>query len=529
MKNKFLTIFYLPFLACSVFAQNLSDDYKVISVNKKVAEIEYDQPYNSPLDNYVARIHLWIDGKYAPIYSEMIDALVPKSETKPYPQKAAENLLNSEIEKIVIYKDSIGLAFLKENPEYDYYLLGISQYENGKWLAKGDGLCRAKTMSEATQYIENTSIAILKNLRQYYRQQIVSTDTLAFVNYLKQNGKEPKEYLLEKLTDYPLVIYGEIHRRQLSWDFLKSIANDPKFTEICNTVFMELPYHTQPLFDKFLNNNKLDTTLILSILETEQQYGWQDKGEYEFIKELWKINNKPKNKLRIIPVDSQANWAELYTPADWENYWANKKNRDSTMAEIICNNLNLNDKRHCLFVVGMGHARKSSPDWWYISAGTILTERLPQNAFFSIMPHTLICDNSHWFGQFRNGLFDYIFENQGNKPVAFNLKNSPFGKEPFDADHYVRFSGDCGIYEDYYDGYIFLYPLKDEPYEYELTELFTDKFVEELKRRAIMVGDKYGYYDIPLEELSKEGIIEKIKSDKEKSGDRRYFEYFNTK
>ena len=91
----------------------------------------------------------------------------------------------------------------------------------------------------------------------------------------------------------------------------------------------------------------------------------------------------------------------------------------------------------------------------------------------------------------------------------------------------VRFSGDCGIYEDYYDGYIFLCPLKDEPYEYELTELFTDKFVEELKCCAIMVGDKEGYYNIPLEELSKERIIEQIQSDKEKSSDRRYFEYFN--
>jgi len=37
-----------------------------------------------------------------------------------------------------------------------------------------------------------------------------------------------------------------------------------------------------------------------------------------------------------------------------------------------------------------------------------------------------------------------------------------------------------------------------------LTELFTTQFVEELKRRAVISGDKEGYYDILLAELSKE-------------------------
>ncbi|MCL2596560.1 MAG: hypothetical protein FWD66_02640 [Paludibacter sp.] len=526
MKIKMLVIICLLFAAVSVCAQNLSDDYKIISVNKKVAEIEYNQPYNSPLENYIARIHLWINGEYAPIYSEIIDYGVSK-QREPYDKAVSDHYLKSEIEEVVIYKDSVGLVFLKENPDADDYLVGISQYENGKWLGRGDGICFTDNMNDATQYIEENSVGHLRGLREYYRQQIVSTDTLAFVNYLKESGKDPKQYLLEKLTDYPLVIYGELHRRQLSWNFLKSVANDPKFTEICSTVFMELPYYNQPLFDKFLNNNTLDTTLIFSVLETEQQYGWQDKGEYEFIKEIWKINNNSKNKLRIIPVDYQANWDNIKTSDDWKNYLATRKDRDSTMARIILKNIDFNDTRHCLFVVGMMHAKKSTPNRWGISAGTILNENLPKNTLFSIMPHGMISDNIGWLGQYRYGFFDYIFENQGNKPVAFDLKNSPFGKEPFDAEQVIRFSPNCGNYEDYYDGYIFLCPVKEEPYEYELTELFTAKFVEELKRRAVISGDKEGYYDIPLTELSKEKIIEKIKSDKEKSGDRRYFEYFN--
>jgi hypothetical protein len=528
MKIQFLTVFCLLFLTISIFAQNLSSDYKVISVNKTVGELAFNNPYGSPLENYVTRMHLWIEGKYEPIHSEMIDAVIRQSEAKQYSKQAAENLLSSKIEQIVTYKDSIALVFRKEKSDPDYYLVGFSQWEDGKWLSRGEDFCFAKNMNEAAQYIESKSTAILKSLRQYYRQKIVSTDTLAFVNFLKQRGESPKEYILKKLADYPLVIYGEIHRRQLSWDLLKEVAHNKQFLDLCNTVFMELPYHTQPLFDKLMNSNELDTSLILKILETEQQYGWQDKGEYEFICELWKINQHSDKKIRIIPVDYQADWDKLQTKDDWNNYLREDHDRDSTMAEIITKSLNINDKRHSLFIVGMWHAKKSSLNK-QISAGTILSETLPEHTLFSIISHSMISDNTGWFGQFRYGLFDAIFDINKNKPAAFDLKDSPFGKEPFDALQDVRFSAGCGTYEDFYDGYIFLCPLRNEPYAYELSELYTDKFVEELKRRAAIVDDKEGWYDIPLEALSKETIIDKMKTDKAKSDDRRYFEYLRNK
>jgi hypothetical protein len=50
-----------------------------------------------------------------------------------------------------------------------------------------------------------------------------------------------------------------------------------------------------------------------------------------------------------------------------------------------------------------------------------------------------------------------------------------------------------------------------------------------LKRRARISGDKDAYYDIPANNITKEKIIETIKSDKEISGDRKYFEYFINK
>ncbi|MDR0798256.1 MAG: hypothetical protein LBN18_00635, partial [Dysgonamonadaceae bacterium] len=111
---KISTTFCLLLSALSVFAQDWGKDYQVIPINKKVADISYENPYQSPESNYAARMHLWMNGQYDTVYSETIDAPVRKAERKPYPQQAIDNLLSSEMVQTVIYKDSIGLAFRLE-------------------------------------------------------------------------------------------------------------------------------------------------------------------------------------------------------------------------------------------------------------------------------------------------------------------------------------------------------------------------------------------------------------------------------
>ncbi|MDR0508150.1 MAG: hypothetical protein LBH32_15240, partial [Dysgonamonadaceae bacterium] len=113
MKIRCFAIIYLLFFKITGFAQNLSNDYKVLNINKKTFEIDYSDPFFSPLDNYVARIHLWVNGKYEPFYSET-NYRVNKSP-QPYSEKAAEKMLNSEITQVITYKDSVGLVFRKEN------------------------------------------------------------------------------------------------------------------------------------------------------------------------------------------------------------------------------------------------------------------------------------------------------------------------------------------------------------------------------------------------------------------------------
>lgn len=506
--KKTIILLLLLIVFGSLAAQESGTDYKIIPVHKKIKELTGNNPYESALSNYAARIHSLVSGKNWPISAEMLcnTASAPPRISLEY----ANELLDADIEEVIVYKDSVS-GVIRREPNNNILVIGWCVLENGQWKAMGEGVCFTGDLADARQQIVEHTQRLLPSLRKYYEQSVVSSDTAAFVNYLQQKGSDPKAWLLDKLSTHKLVIYGETHRRKVSWDFLKTVIKDTAFYGVCNTVFMELPVHTQSLIDTFLRLDTLNTDIVLDILGSEQLYGWSDKGMYEFIVEAWRVNHQTKNSIQIKAVDFQIPFDSLKTHQEYKYH--NRQDRDSTMANVVETILRTKkDTGNCLFIVGSNHARKSSPNNPK-KAGTLLAERFPKSFVFSIMTHSMTGDNVDFCGQIRYGLYDYLFESNGNIPVAFDLSDSPFGKEPFDALQQVRYEPSCGNYEDFYDGYIFLGPLQNEEYDYTLFELFTDKFIEKLKQRALVTTSNNAWYDISVKDVTKEKIIEKIKEE----------------
>jgi putative PIN family toxin of toxin-antitoxin system len=446
MKKRLFVILFLCVGAISVFAQDLDKDYQVMQVNKKVRDITVENPYTSPLENYIARIHSWIEGKYQPVYSEMLDVLVRQLPQEPYSPKAAEWMLNCEMEQAITYKDSIGLVFRKDDTG-DCYAVGMSQWENEKWLGTGEDICFAKNMNDAKQYIENKSVERLLRLRKFEQLKKVSTDTLAFINYLNVNGQDPVSYLLNKLKNHQLVIYGEVHFRKNSWELLRRLIQSPEFSANTGTIFLELSQNAQLELDMFFNNATKDPNIILDIFRKEELAGWSDRGMYDFLLELWDINHNIKDPIKVITTDHPRTFYQnIISKAQYDSIERTPCDRNEIMAEIIENTLlNSSDKRNNLYIVGWGHAYKSPAlllGSWQInglSAGYLLSGKLGKENVFSIFPHTVnMTNNGVVFGRIRNGLFDYVFSACGNRPVAFDLHNSPFGNELFVADEILE-------------------------------------------------------------------------------------------
>ena len=438
-------------------------------------------------------------------------------------EKRRANFLNLFVHEVIQYKDSVACV-IGQYPE-SFYSIRFLSLENGQWLNAGEGM--GESLDDARgKFAENADRfeGYLKRIRML---SSAPTDPRPFVDFLKKEGRNPKDYLLRVLAEHRLVVYGEIHRRQWSWDLCRSVINDKKFSQSTGTVFLEISSHKQDQLDLFLSKETPDRELILDAFREIQIDGWPDRGMFEFIMDVWKLNKTLplKKRIRIVAADIPRPFGRFKTAEEQKNHFDSLMNRNATMADVIEKNMRSGrDDRHGLFIVGTSHAFKSSAPGLDSTpaigptqtAGSLLSARWPQGDVFVVFSHQAIVDNGGRIrGRIRNGIFDQAFHLNGGAPVAFPIDHGPFGQEPFDALPETRYDSRAGTFADNYDGYIFLGPLDLEPNDYFLYELYSDDFVKELIRRANMekssVQDWFG-----IEKADREAIIDKMKKDEGK-------------
>jgi hypothetical protein len=492
------------------FTQNIQEGFRFIPVNKMVKEFPDKFDLSSPLQAGVSICYIFINGT---------DSLWNKVEVERYRKNDGSSVnlnisesvrlqyLYSRIIEVMYYKDFIA-AVISQLPDSTFRCRWLEP-EKGKWYNTGEDM--DKTLDESQKRFTDWADNNLKEIRQFNMISAFTKDTIALINYIKNYGSDPKEMVLQTLSDHKIVAYGEIHRRLWSWNFCRSILNDPRFPNIVGTIYLEISSNSQNNLDKFLESDTLNKELIYETLRDISENGWNDKGMFDFIMDVWKVNqNLPKNKrIKIVAIDIPRPWSIIMTKSDAENYFYNI-NRDSIMASIIKHDLiKTNDKRNTFFIVGSGHLYKTSTNaGTYFNVGSILSKNYSKDKFFIYWSHCpRITNHGEIFGKIRHGIFDYAFFKMGNKPIAFNLGNCPFGKEPFDG---LPDLDGSGTYADNYDGYIFLGPLEEEPNGEPLYELYNDAFIKEMERRDHLYGENLEK-SWGIQEGSKSAIIEKIK------------------
>ena len=510
---------------------------QTITINKQLKEFPDTYDLSTPLKAGITCSYLLVNGKqrlWRDVSAFTIREYLPKSDAPDETVNEASKTrrLNGIISEVLAYKDSV--ACMVTEIDSAYYSLRLLGLDDGKWLNMGEDLGRSPENSREVFY-QKAPFALNKLQRSIVVKK-VPTDTLTFVNYVKQQGIEPKDFMIEALATHPLVIYGELHRRQVSWDFLSSALHDKRFVEKTGTVFIELPAYQQSEFDRFYASKELDTEILLDIMRSEQIYGWWDRGEYEFLINIWKLNQTlPVDKrIKVVATDEQLPYKQLKTKEDCEKTLTTLSDRNTNMANVVERTIqSKKDKRNCLFVVGYGHAYKSHVPGGAsaargqepaLTAGAQLVQRLSAKNVFVVFQHVPMGSNSGVFGLMRQGFFDAVFEKTGNKPVAFRLPGSPFGAEPFDADYPMSFDNRVGTFEDNFDGYIFLQPLKDEKSDYILYDVWSDRFVEEMKRRAEICDFNMNRWLGTDDELTREKVVSVFREEYE--GKKRWSQLF---
>lgn len=503
-------------LICSA---QLPDGFKTVPVNKKVKDFTPDSiNLSSPLDYYLSRAWVRSTGKvryWADISTSKFQ-FDPAAPDEQVSEDLRNYILDENIESIVSYRDTAA-AILTHSEGDDFILLNFCWIEEGKWVNGGQWM--AMDSAEAESILRTQLPVNYENLPRIARIKSMPEDPRPFTAFLSGIEASPEEFLLEMLGTHKLVINGEYHRRKVSWDMLKRLIRLPGFHEKTGRIFMELPSWCQPKMDAFMDSDTLNTGTILEIFREEQPNGWWDRGEFEFICDVWRLNRSlPAGKrIRIVLADYQIPYSKITDRKDARSL----ENRNTHMADVIEETVRTSsDGRNSLFLVGCAHAYKSrqsgiasaaSGQAEVPTAGAQLTDRLGAENVFTVFQHVLPGDNTgNNKTPIRGGMFDRAFEADGNRPVGFRLAGSPFGDEPFDGIYEIKYNASTGTYADNFDGYLFLHPIADEPQAEPLTEIFTDRFVEEIKRRASVLGTGHIpalWFGRKAQDLTREYII----------------------
>ncbi len=460
---------------------------RVYEVNKKVCDFPDREDFSSPEAAYVTINRLIASGDL-----EFWQRVSVKNPAQRMPVKkgkhklsktAVYEQLNANILEVRVFDGKF--AYVLAKLPYDWKTVidcRSFELEGGYWLNAGNDVF--SSMEKARRKFDiMCGYRVKKPARQKFEDP--REHLRPYVEFLKINGKDPKEFVLEVLREYKVVIIGETHHRPRYWAFNSSLVADPDFAKNVGTIYMELPSNNQALIDKFMAGEKCDTMLVIKMLRNMLWMGWPDQPMLDFFVTVWKANQnlEPEKQLKIVLVDTQRPWEKIKSRDDWRQY---DVDRDKYMADNIVRDIqeHPNEKRNRLFIVGVGHTGLNLKFYGghpLKTSGWYLREVLGANNVFAVFQHRCVMTNmGRVDGRLCLGLFDSAFEAIDNNPIAFTLEKGPFGKQPFDAlpDRPVWCS-----YRDGFNAYLYLGPLETEIFSPLIAGFYTDEFVKELERR----------------------------------------------
>jgi hypothetical protein len=479
---------------------------RVYPVDRRVADFPEAEDLSTPEAAYAAINRVMAsddEGSWRRISARVLHRQLPpasaqKREVKP---ETAAKWLNARVVEVRIFKDRYGVVIAELPGDRATYDVRYVKLEGKRWLNDGQDWPGADVDAARETFARRCAELIEKfgpaELRRGRREKVEDPEEYLgrFVEFLKGEGKEPKEFVMEALGRHRVVIMGEVHHRPRYWGFNSSLVEDPKFPDVAGTIYMELPANDQGLIDGFLAAKELDTKPVIEMLRDMLWMGWPDKPMLDFFVTVWKVNRQlpADKKLRIMLVDMERPWNKIHKREDWGQY---DVDRDKYMAENILRDIREQpeEKRNGLFIVGVGHTMLNLRHPAYPAelagamraAGWHLREEMGEEVY-ALFPHKPVGDNMGGVkGYICGGLFDSAFEALERRSVAFPLTSGPFGEQPFDA-----FSDRpaLGSYRDGYSAYLYLGPLGDEVFSPLIDGFYTDEFVKELDRRyQLMFG-----------------------------------------
>ena len=275
-------------------------------------------------------------------------------------------------------------------------------------------------------------------------------------NYINKSGKEPMQYVISKFADNDIVMINQFNCFKHEVDFMSSLIPELQKNGI-HILAMEYGNTSdQEAVDKIINAVNFDEEAVKEIMSNYQEYGINGYQEYlNLFKAAWNTNRflaKNEKKFRIFLLNSPGiNLTERtrLTPSIIYKEIISKGEK----AVIYCTAINSPNNRgeySCLIQNGLS---------------SILDQK--KKKVFSINIHSpwIVPDKSgnrkFELTKPMNGIIDEAISKNGNKPIGFDIKGSPFENLMVETAYYKNKNNKNCSFKDICDGYIFLTPYEE--------------------------------------------------------------------
>jgi hypothetical protein len=331
-----------------------------------------------------------------------------------------------------------------------------------------------------------------------------------YIDVLKTQGKDPVNFVLNKLDEYDLLIFDDAwHPAVEPFEFYQQLIQSTSFQNKVKYVFVEaFSINKQNHIDAYLNSEPEDQTLLYPAFQDDfGGSGWPFKTYFDLMHTLYAVNQllPQKQRIKVIAVNNPTYWSEIRTAEDVALFRKTLIGNDYTMYKTILAELhNFDSAKKGIFLTNTRHAYKgikAKNGQYFWNCGTFFYQWHPGKTYsirfhnmalfiekekeldVSTPPTTAGMEryNYKWV-RMADGLWDSAFKAMENKPTALPLKENVFGSEAYVGNHMHKTAPNQTMY-DAHDAIIFLAPLEALYNTATVDFIYTQKFKEELIRR----------------------------------------------
>ena len=301
-----------------------------------------------------------------------------------------------------------------------------------------------------------------------------------YVDFLTENRQAINDYVMGLFEKYDYVILCERHHQEMTqYDMIYDLVTDSRFVDNVGVVFTEIgcaesrdAYRTF-VETSFPNDTLLEKGLASFLMENQTAHLlWPNTNWFTFLKRMYYFNHDKEKKVEIMFADR--NWVDRTELAQ----------RDSVMADNIIRTIESDSLKKPLIIMNYRHAFFTPGN-----CGEYVQRRFPGRVanvminFTKVDFLSLLNRKEMARADLCNGKWDVAFEQMPTDAFAFDLKDSPFGKDNFDY-FALPWAKENGMqYQDMFNGFIYYKALIDHRTSIGFNHLFDPENIAKLEER----------------------------------------------